>query len=302
MPMHNRDAVHIVNLAQRGVVSQVRFISPIVSALVAAESLMNPTIRNLRFSSDANAYAANNGLLATIAGQYEPPVRGGLQGKTYSQLTRLQTPEDVDFCNGIVADLLYNQLGTDHFAAAQLAKIVGELHDNVISHAGGAGFSSAQVYQQRDGKKRIEYGIADVGCGILYNASRAGAAVTGEAEAIKWALQKGTTSGQVDGWAQRLPWDAGSSPYPDRTDTTYTDNHHLGLGLFELGQLVRGCGGHVWIWSGTGMVWTDGQTPTARTATHRNGVAVEFEVVVPQDGNHPARTRRHGDLRERLNL
>jgi hypothetical protein len=245
---------------------------------------------------------AINGLRSTIDGAYAPPIRGGLQGRTYSQLTRLQTPDDVDFCNGIVADLLYNQLGASHFAASKLAKIIGELHDNVVSHAAGAGFSSAQVYQQRDGKKRIEYGIADIGCGILYNANKAQAPVGSDNDAIKWALKKGTTSGQTDDWAQQLPWDASSSPYPTGTDTTYSDNHHLGLGLYELSQVVQEYEGRIWLWSGNGMVWTDGVTPIARSSAPRNGLAIEFEVFVPQDGSRPAAVTRHGGLRERLNL
>jgi hypothetical protein len=279
--MNNIRAAHFINLARHEKVATVDFVAPIVSAMLAAESLRAPIGQRLQFTSDAGAYAATNGLRDAINGNYRQPVRGGLQGQTYSQLTRLQSTEDVDFCNTIIADLLYRQLSNQPDVAAQLVMSVGELHDNVASHADGAGFSSAQVYPQQDGRSRIEYGIADIGRGFLYNAERAQAGASTDCQAIEWAVTKGPTSGNTNDWAQRLPSDATYSPYPPSTDTTYSDNHHLGLGLYELFEVVRQLDGRLWICSGNGSVaFERGTTRPDTAAALWQGVTIEFEVLV----------------------
>src|SRR5437762_2032776 len=106
--MHCNDATSSINLARYGmahIVGRVDFISPIISAMVAAESLRNPRVRTLRYGASAAGYMQMNGLRDAIDGDYRRPIRGGLQGQTYSQLTQLQTADDVDFCNTIVGDL-----------------------------------------------------------------------------------------------------------------------------------------------------------------------------------------------------
>ena len=278
--MNNAQAVNAVSTARRGNVATVDFVAPILSAMLAAESLREAGELPVQFSGDSATYAESNGLRDALEGNYRRPVRGGLQGQTYSQLARLQSPEDVDFCNTIIADLLYYQLGDQQSVAAELAKIVGELHDNVVSHAAGAGFSSAQVYKQQDHRSRIEYAIADVGRGFLYNARTAQPEIATDQEAIQWAVRKGTTSGRVNDWAQRLPSDVPESPYPPSTDTTYTENHHLGLGLYDLCEVVRKLGGQLWICSGRGMTQFVGdRIQSDKAAVEWQGVAIEFEVV-----------------------
>lgn len=55
----------------------------------------------------------------------------------------------------------------------------------------------------------------------------------------------------TDGWAQRLPFDhQGGSPYGPSIAVTATENHHQGLGLHKLVQLVRAHSGQLQMASG----------------------------------------------------
>ena len=117
--------------------------------------------------------------------------------------------------------------------ADQLAKVVGELHDNVASHASGLGFSCAQAYNDA-GAKRIEFALADRGRGMLRNVRELFPEVESHPEAIAWCLKRGNTTArnESDPWAQRLPDDAMVSPFPGNTRPESREDHHIGEGLW----------------------------------------------------------------------
>jgi hypothetical protein len=281
----------------------INFVSPIVSAVSAAACTADAAIRDkFDFSSDARTYAANNGLLAAIAGDYQPPAGAGQQGVTYCPLTRLRYAVEVEACNRTIADLLYAQLGHGD-KVTQLAQVVGELHDNVASHASGVGFSSAQVYSKNN-RKRLEFGIVDNGCGMLENARRTDAGVTTDQDAISWCMKRGNTSAAVvdDFWAQRVPDDGGPAPFGGPTYVDAGGSHHAGLGLFNLRRLVRLFGGRLWIWTGSSqIVYSGGVRNFAATVSRWRGVALEFEVTIPEGRPiaEPILTDdEHGDLNQ----
>ncbi len=264
------------------------FVSPAVSAMLAAASVsrtMSGIAKRTQFSHSCRAYAENNGLIDTLNGQYKFPVRGGLQGVRYTKLTKLATHDEVDACNAIVNDLFTFQLrGYSTAVIRKLAKVVGELHDNVASHANGAGFSCAQVYNDSDGR-RIEFAIADAGCGMLENVSRRIPEIADDNCAIRWCLQKGNTTAQTaGGWAQRLPDDTICNPYPEGIETIATEDHHVGEGLWQLSELVRGSSGKLVVLSGTGECFAEGGKESARSSALKwPGVVIEFEITVPLD-------------------
>ena len=161
----------------------------------------------------------------------------------------------MDCCNRIIADLLHNTLGGDDnegFINA-VTKVVGELHDNVPSHAAGTGFSAA-VYCTDD-SCRLEFAIADCGCGMLHNVV-APPSVADHRQAIEWCLKRGNTTARHvdDPWAQRLPADSIGSPYGPSVSTFSSENHHIGEGLFCLTELVRMADGQLWIWTGNAQL------------------------------------------------
>lgn len=276
----------------------IAFVAPAVSAMLAAArstNTLDSLAKSATFTDKCRSYAENNGLVDVLNGRYQFPIRGGMQGVRYTKLTRLATHDEVDGCNAIVNDLFTHQLvGYSAAVISKLAKVVGELHDNVASHASGAGFSCAQVYQDNEGR-RIEFAIADAGCGMLKNVSREYSQIADDRDAIKWCLQKGnTTARQPDNWAQRLPDDSICSPYPDDVDTIRSDDHHVGEGLWQLCELVRGSSGKFVVLSGKGEYLVDAEKEFVReSCVAWPGVVVEFEITIPIDTDQAQRQSDH---------
>ncbi len=264
----------------------VHFVSPVLSCICAALSQRGACKNPIHFHGNSEEYAQANGLASLLEGNYRPEDRSGQQGITYSRLTRLLMNHEVDAGNRVIADLLYEQFGNNRFTN-RLVGVVGELHDNVVSHAEGAGYSCAQTYN-RNGQRRVEFAVADFGIGMLSNVKKIAPNTESDLEAIKWCLKKGnTTATGMDEWAQRLPDDSIRSPIPGPTYNAGTENHHVGLGLYQLRQLVRLFQGKLWIWSGNTQILIQGgkMAVLANAAGNWQGVVVELEVTVPSQGS-----------------
>lgn len=286
--MNFRDAVAYIERLQTGSGEvEVPFVTPILSTMLAAWSLGGAP--NVRFSSACANYADNIGLAAVVlGGETDPRPRiGSLHGKTYSPLTSLWNHSQVDACNTIINDVIRGQISHSGLVplVARLCKVVGELHDNVASHAGGRGFSAAQIYHPQMGPRRVEFAIADNGCGLLRNAKRVARDVLDDYDAIAWAVKKGTTSGGQP----RRGYDSWGEPYD-------YENHHMGLGLWELEQLVTIAGGQLWIASGKGQQFASrGEWRADRTFIDWPGLAIEFELPLDVDDRILARLRDFTD-------
>lgn len=282
---------------------KISWISPVVTSVAAALYCRGAGItENLNFSSNADTYAESNGLKALLNGQYSIPDGSGQQGRTYSALTQLKGDNEVEMCNKTINDIVMSQFnGFDESEVMSLAKVIGELHDNVSSHSNGVGYSCAQVYGSGD-QKRIEFAIADCGKGMLSNVQKKNECI-GHLSAIEWCLQRGyTTAGNDDDWAQRLPEDSIFSPYPKGVSIRSYENNHLGEGLWALTEMVRKLSGQVMIWSGDGMVKIkDGKRNSETVETIWNGVVIEFEVCVPLKTEQPV-SQKAEDIGRRLKL
>ncbi|MEX0716774.1 MAG: hypothetical protein WD066_09310 [Planctomycetaceae bacterium] len=286
----------------------ISFVRPILATMFAAEALREGSSgwrERIDFSTDAGRYSENLGLAPALRGEYEFPPRGGRHGVSYSKLTKLALPAEVDACNAVVNDLIDEQLR--HFSpkvASHLAKVVGELHDNVASHAGGAGFSAVQVYEDPIGK-RVEFAIADVGCGMLHNVRQVVPGIAKDADAVQWCLVQGNTSAKRhDPMAQRLPDDVVCNPFPSSVDTYSVEDHHVGEGLWRLCLLISAVQGSVWIKSGNGAVTKSGtQESCSSSNSPWRGVAIEVELKIPFGATiSEAREERIAELGERLGL
>lgn len=261
----------------------VAFVSPVVSVALAAARLVTDRISECQFTPACADFAAMTGLQAAIAGKPLENKRSGLQGMTYSKLTHLRSHNDVEFCNAVIGDLIYGQLGTGGNArfVQEVVKVVGELHDNVPSHASGAGYSAAQVYD-RQGRKSIEFAVADAGCGFLRNVGRIDESISTDAAAIGWCFARGnTTAVQHGDLAQRLPDDAIISPLPIGVDSFSQEDHHMGEGLWKLTELVNCCDGSLFVWSGDAiMTMIKGARSFQTASVAWRGVMIEMELPV----------------------
>lgn len=290
--MHYLNAMNLVRWKTRDdlrvypFAPKVRFVSPAVSAILAAAAMSNGAVRTIEFdNSDCAHYAEITGLAAALRGEDHQRQDGALQGKTYSPLTKLATHAEVDCCNEIIANVLYQHLTgvANKGFVNDVVKVVGELHDNVASHSNGMGFSAAQVY--RSGQSaRLEFAIADNGKGMLRNVLHVDSLVATHADAIAWCLKRGNTTArrQLTGMEQRLPEDWVVSPLPAGVTGFSSDNHHAGEGLWKLTELVRRCQGALWLWSGDAefAIGRDGKIKRRTSDINWDGVAIEIELDI----------------------
>jgi len=251
----------------------VDWVSPAVSVCLAAERSRGAKL-NVEFSGDAGRYAAVIGLTEAINGADPVHVQGHLHGRTYSPLEWLHSHEHVHRCNETIGRLFENQLSGSHNRSLRrsLNKIVGELHDNVASHSRGKGFSAAQVYLNR-----IEYAIADAGCGFLFNARRMVPSLRSDFEGIAWAFVRGNTS------APALTH-AGLGPQRGFARNEYGSSasdgdEHAGWGLDELRSMIDQTNGDLRVASGSsGLRYSAGTWMPYTLPVPWNGVFIEFEV------------------------
>lgn len=274
--MNNRTLIASVQRLRRGEQVDLAFLSPIVCAGLAAWFLEDSSARALvRLSGDAAWYSDVIGFSALLAGDIQPRPAASRPGtarrQTMSPLTSLAHPAEVESCNERVTSILRdtNMMTLEEQASAgPLRMLVGELHDNVASHAKGRGYSALQVYADR-----AEFAVCDYGCGFLRNVRRVVPAVDTHWKAIEWVLVRGhTTAKPPDPFAQR--------DGPD-WDEQVEHNHHMGIGLWRLVQLVERTSGELWIWSGDTTYHRTGHEYSFRPAPVI-WPGVMIELVVPK--------------------
>ena len=279
------DVIDCVRAIRLGKATRIEFLRPAHISVLACESLYRKFERKLISSPDnVKNYAKNSGLYTALAGEYQPPLPGGTQGFRYTKLTRLSSPAEVEYCNQVVSDLIEAQFSEySARAVSGVRKVVGELHDNVASHASGTGYSCAQVYEY-GGRRHLYFAIADGGVGLLKNSRMAAPQISTDVDAIEWCLKRGNTSArrEIDPMAQRLPDDAVWNPYPERVQLRQSDDHHAGEGLWQLMELVKRMDGSLEILSGDALWrWNSQQSTAAESRIQWEGVAISFDLVIP---------------------
>ena len=168
-------------------------------------------------------------------------------GRSYCPLIELSSPEHTDTATTIIGNILERRCGEDAYSVID---VIGELIDNVWSHGKALGYAVAQV--SRDD---IKFSVVDIGKGfknVLQEANISG--IKSDIDAINWSIQKGHTSkGQEDEWAQFLPFDSYENPFSSGVPIKEEENHHEGLGLYKLVDLVQKTKGNLSILSGQGL-------------------------------------------------
>lgn len=209
------------------------------------------------------------------------------QGGSYSPLVVLENAEDVDRATSDICGcirLIFPDAESKKFVR-DICDVVGDLHDNVWSHGLSTGISQAYRFRKpysQGAHSCFEFGLADCGYGFLRELRRAGLAaklgIESDQAAIDWCIQEGHSSKMAveDEWAQRLPPDHMGNPIGDAGRVLSSGNHHQGLGLHKLVQLVRGYGGQLWLGSGEALLHIDeqGLTTYSRAASPWSGVTL----------------------------
>lgn len=177
--MEYAKAIRAVRTLRNAGSTSVSFVTPIVSTCLAAAKLsLQVEPEAFHFTSDALGYAENSGLRYHIGASDKPPLPGQNAGISYCQIVKLADAAEVDTGNRLIGNFLRSQLAgcaNDSLVRATCG-VVGELHDNIASHAAGAGFSAAQVYRGK--RKVIQIGIVDCGLGLNGSVRRFGVAVS----------------------------------------------------------------------------------------------------------------------------
>lgn len=250
--MADYQTIQAVRAISAGQELSVGFVNPLLACVLAASRIGLGRDPQISFRDESYRYAEHSGLLSALKGDYAGMIRprSGYEGQTWSHLTTLYTHGEIEGCNQTINDLLFAQLGGMPKAVLDhTARVVGELHDNVASHASGRGFSAAQYY--RLGRCRLELAIVDQGRGFLRNVRQTIPAECDDGAAIRWCLEKGNTT-----WRPRshsIDEQTWGDPYTEARDRGESENHHKGWGLALLTELVRATHGHLRIWSGNAV-------------------------------------------------
>ena len=176
-------------------------------------------------------------------------------GRTYSPIVCLDSVEHVNQATTEIGSCIQNMLSHEtSLGLSKLLDVIGEVHDNVWSHGKSTGFSMAQIYTDPDLKQQfIEFTLADQGLGFLREMRKSGEIVKSHKHAIEWCIKEGNSTKHAsneDSWLQRSPNDLlGDNPM-GKFGGEIDDNHHQGLGLFHLIDLVETFNGELYLISG----------------------------------------------------
>lgn len=208
-------------------------------------------------------------------------------GKNYSPITALSCAALTDRANSTINSCLRHLCPGGAGRLNDLCAVVGELHDNVWSHGMSTGYSMAQKFVPSGDECCIEFSLADKGLGFKAEMIGSGNRVASHRDAIRWCIQRGNSTKlpPTDPWAQREPEDRlGASVYGPNV-ATYTPrggNHHQGLGLAKLVDLVTRSGGELQIVSGNAAyrIKENGETSFNTIGYKWRGVAISCRLRV----------------------
>lgn len=230
------------------------------------------------------------------------------QGRNYSPIQMLQNPDDVDRATSETNNSIRRRVG-DMPGVSELCSVIGELHDNVRAHAEGMGFSMSMNWRQQ--VPAVEFSVTDFGKGFLRECQRLGIpGVNDDESAIRWCLTERNTTKDKDHdeFAQMMPEDAMGNPFGEQTEARawHNGNHHQGLGLAKLMQLVTAYNGQLWIATGEAALIS---TPYTRqedqcgnfvAVPHWKGVAIACRLKISELGRALEEEPFHDDVQDIL--
>lgn len=307
---------YLSRLANGNVPAYVDFVTPLIAvSLLGGFKSLNFDANRVVFTANAKSYAENYGLLGGLGLASEFGGNGGGVGLTYCPVQKIGCHDHVNHCNGIVSSLLRSQLSScqNKDLIRATCGVIGEIHDNVASHARGVGYSAAQVYR---GKRNcIQIAVADTGRGIgdsVRSSGNESFTSISDDDALLWCLKRGNTCTKLSPipvadliGPQRLDPYSNYNPYPENVSVVTEDNHHMGEGLYRLTELIRQTGGKTWIWSGKASVLCDNNITTSIPSLHDwcgTLVAIEIPIDAFQTCIVAQSDTKYEDLARRLGI
>lgn len=291
---------------------KIDFLTPLLAVSLCGAFNANRVQRSqVSFGVDAESYAQNYGLLNPI--NPADARNNSRHGLTYCPIQEISDPNHVDYCNENMSTLLINQLADckNKDLVYATCNVIGELHDNVASHANDRGYSAAQVYRRE--QKQIQIAVADIGRGIAGSVRSAGGEYReyDDKKALEWCLVRGNTRAKLRQvpedliGPQRIDPYSNYNPYPIGTPVTAETNHHMGEGLYKLVELIKETQGKTWIWSGSASMLNDkGSTIWIDPGLDWTGtiVAIEIPIVAFQESTVARSNAKFEELARRLKL
>lgn len=233
-----------------------------LTAFVRAHSIPRSNVV-LPKQGTAAGYLSAIGFSRALWGEDDYPFERRREGKNYSSLEHLDSPDATDAATSRINSCIRQFVGQGLPSPfiARLCEVVGDLHENVWAHGRSSGFSLAQKWPTSmpnlDPDQDLEFALADCGLGFLREMQRVGMGVGSHREAIDWCIQEGHSTKKLrpqSSWAQRMPEDVINNPLRGIEETRFSENHHMGLGLFKLTRLVKEFRGQLWLASGNAVL------------------------------------------------
>ena len=245
------------------------FVNPFDTAMLAAFIKKNSISKELIVPDDnVDSYLNTIDFYKLVWGEPRTNKQWTI-GRSYCPLIELSSPEHTDTATTIIGNILERRCGEDAYSVID---VIGELIDNVWSHGKALGYAVAQVSGDD-----IKFSVVDIGKGfknVLQEANISG--IKSDIDAINWSIQKGHTSkGQEDEWAQFLPFDSYENPFSSGVPIKEEENHHEGLGLYKLVDLVQKTKGNLSILSGQGLKFISAEREfDSELKNHWQGVVI----------------------------
>jgi len=215
-------------------------------------------------SPNQQSYARTLGLDKALNSNSDNELARPNEGNTYSRLVKINNVDSTDTATSTINSCLRKLAPENSHKVGfrALCDVIGELHSNVWDHGLKTAFSTAQRYNvpaSRDDDYFFEFSLADSGLGFKREMERTGLTPADDIEAIRWCIQKGNSTkktGDRDEFSQRLPSDHAGNPFGTNIETFQSDgneNHHQGLGLAKLVDLIKETSGELCLVSGHGV-------------------------------------------------
>lgn len=204
------------------------------------------------------------------------------KNKTYTLIQKIANfSDDVDKANSGIMSCLRSSVSNlsnliEDINKYNIAKTIGELHDNVKSHSQSSGFSMAQYLNNK-----FEFSIADNGLGFLNELRSKNIQIFNDEEAIKWCLKKGNSTKKIDDeFSQAIPEDLIMNPMPVKSHSRNDGNYHQGLGLHILREFAKLNSGTLEIVSGESYFLMDSEGNEKYFLMDRkiNGVSITLRL------------------------
>jgi len=205
------------------------------------------------------------------------------EGINYASLVQLDNQESTDLATQTINSCIrcFFERGSYGHFVNNLCDLIGDLHDNVWSHGKASGFSMTQKWKipHSNNDYYLEFAVADHGMGFLSELKRTGILADSDQEAIEWCIKEGHSTkkaDQGDDWAQSMPADMIGNPLSGIEKIKHSDNHHMGLGLFKLIEVIKQFSGELRLSTGNTIysLLENGEELYEDTRYYWQGVAI----------------------------